>query len=108
MLQLPAEQQAEGTWPPEVGAWQNCSIQIVRSVGRWSAGTRIESSTHSAYCDLVQGAERFIYIENQFFVSGMDGDEKVGNRVAEALYRRIARAKAENEAFHVMIVLPLL
>jgi len=63
---------------------------------------------HAAYCDLVQDAENFIYIENQFFVSGMEGDDIVGNRVAEALYRRIVRAHAKRQTFHVMLVLPLL
>jgi len=98
----------EAHWPPESGDWHECTAQVVRSVGRWSAGTRTESSTHTAYCDLVQDAERFVYIENQFFVSGMEGDDVVGNRVAEALYRRIVRAHAHKETFHVMMVLPLL
>jgi len=71
-------------------------------------GTRTESSIHSAYCDLVQNAGHFVYIENQFFVSGMDGDEAVGNRVAEAIYRRIVGAHTKKETFLVMIVLPLL
>lgn len=107
MLAVPAQKELDH-WPPEANNWQECTVQIVRSVGRWSAGTRMESSTHTAYCDLLQDAERFVYIENQFFVSGMDGDEAIGNRVAEALYRRVVRAHTHKEAFHVMIVLPLL
>lgn len=94
--------------PPEANDWQACTAQVVRSVGRWSAGTRTESSAHTSYCELVQDAERYVYIENQFFVSGMDGDEAIGNRVVEALYRRIVRAHAHQEPFFVMIVLPLL
>jgi len=102
------EEGEDPNWPPQYGAWQECSAQVIRSVGRWSAGTHNESSIHAAYCDLVQLAERFIYIENQFFSSGLDGDESVGNRVAEALLQRIVLAHKQKQTFHVMIVLPLL
>lgn len=95
-------------WPPESTQWHQCQTQVLRSVCRWSAGTRTESSLHTAYCDLVQNASHFVYIENQFFVSGMDQDDVVGNRIAEAIYRRILQAHARKEAFLVMIVLPLL
>lgn len=98
----------DGCWPEASGPWHECTAQVVRSVGRWSAGTRAESSAHAAYCDLIQGAERFVYIENQFFCSGLDGDDMIGNRVAEAIYRRIVKAHERNDRFHVMIVLPLL
>jgi len=94
-------------WPPEKGPWQECRSQVIRSVGRWSSGTKTEASSHQAYCDIIQESKRFIYIENQFFCSGMDGDEDIGNRVIEALMRRIVRAHEKGEAFHVMIVLPL-
>jgi phospholipase D1/2 len=96
------------SWPSSCGSWHECTAQVVRSVGRWSAGTRSERSAHAAYCDLVQGAERFVFIENQFFVSGLDGDSEIGNRVAEAIYRRIVKAHEKQERFHVMVVMPLL
>merc|ERR1719188_14135 len=93
-------------WPHACGSWHECTAQVVRSVGRWSAGTRAESSAHTAYCDLIQGAERFVYIENQFFCSGMDGDDMIGNRVAEAIYRRIVRSHEKKDPFRVMVVIP--
>lgn len=101
-------QETTGDWPPESTDWCNCTAQVLRSVSRWSAGTRTESSVHSAYCDLVQDAGHFVLIENQFFVSGMDGDEMVGNRVVEAIFRRIAKAHSQHEIFVVIIILPLL
>eukprot|EP00929_Paragymnodinium_shiwhaense_P071800 TRINITY_DN36467_c0_g2_i1.p1 TRINITY_DN36467_c0_g2~~TRINITY_DN36467_c0_g2_i1.p1 ORF type:complete len:1141 (+),score=223.05 TRINITY_DN36467_c0_g2_i1:50-3424(+) len=107
-LQALLGESADGCWPPEHGAWQEVTAQVVRSVGLWSAGVRTESSVHAAYCELLQEAERFVYIENQFFCSGMDGDEAIGNRVAEALFRRVLRAHQQQEQFHVMMVLPLL
>lgn len=99
---------ADSSWPAETGKWEECTAQVVRSVGRWSAGTKTESSLHQAICDSLQDAERFVYIENQFFCSGLDGNDVIGNRVAEALYRRIVMAHSERQTFHVMMVLPLL
>jgi len=107
MLALP-RQSCEKSWPPEKGPWQESRAQVVRSVGRWSAGTKTESSTHQAYCDLIQDSKHFIYIENQFFCSGLEGDSQIGNRVLEALFRRIVKAHEQNGRFHVVIVLPLL
>ncbi|CAE8673743.1 unnamed protein product, partial [Polarella glacialis] len=107
MMSLPSKA-GDRSWPPEFGTWQDCSVQVVRSVGRWSAGTKTETSPHQAYCGLIQDSRRFIYIENQFFCSGFEGDEAIGNRVVEALYTRIVKAHELKEPFHVMIVLPLL
>ncbi|GAA0153462.1 phospholipase [Lithospermum erythrorhizon] len=84
-------------------------FQIIRSVSQWSAGTsQIEESIHIAYCNLIEKAEHFIYIENQFFISGLSGDEIIKNRVLESLYRRIMRAYNEKKCFRVIIVIPLL
>mmetsp|Transcript_78500 Transcript_78500/g.138243 ORF Transcript_78500/g.138243 Transcript_78500/m.138243 type:complete len:1093 (-) Transcript_78500:49-3327(-) len=100
-------QATDKSWPQERGPWQECRSQVVRSVGRWSAGTKTENSSHQAYCDIIQDSKRFVYIENQFFCSGMEGDEDIGNRVIEALMRRTVRAHEKQEVFHAMIVLPL-
>ncbi|XP_068658826.1 phospholipase D zeta 1-like [Aristolochia californica] len=93
----------------QVGPCTPCRCQIIRSVGQWSAGTgQTEDSIHSAYCSFIEKAEHFVYIENQFFISGLSGDEIVRNRVLEALYRRINRADREKRCFRVIIVIPLL
>ncbi|KAK9291478.1 hypothetical protein L1049_019426 [Liquidambar formosana] len=93
----------------QVGPRTPCHCQVIRSVSQWSAGTnQTENSIHSAYCSLIEKAEHFIYIENQFFISGLSGDEIIQNRVLEALYRRILRAHKEQKCFRVIIVIPLL
>lgn len=84
----------------------NC--QILRSVSRWSAGSKVETSIHAAYCQNIKQARRWIYIENQFFVSGQSHDPRLGNRVAAALAARIIRAHKAGERFRVMVVMPLL
>lgn len=93
----------------QVGPRTPCSCQVIRSVGQWSAGTSLtEESIHNAYFSLIEKAEHFIYIENQFFISGLSGDDIIKNRVLEALYRRIMRAEKEKKCFRVIIVIPLL
>eukprot|EP00252_Welwitschia_mirabilis_P011329 TRINITY_DN25484_c0_g1_i1.p1 TRINITY_DN25484_c0_g1~~TRINITY_DN25484_c0_g1_i1.p1 ORF type:complete len:1094 (+),score=199.07 TRINITY_DN25484_c0_g1_i1:223-3504(+) len=93
----------------QVGPRTSCRCQVVRSVGQWSAGTsKVEESIHTAYCSLIEKAEHFIYIENQFFISGLNDDETIQNRVSQALYERIMRAYNENQCFRVIIVIPLL
>ncbi|TXG71668.1 hypothetical protein EZV62_000247 [Acer yangbiense] len=93
----------------QVGPRTSCRCQILRSVSQWSAGTsQVEESIHCAYGSLIDKAEHFIYIENQFFISGLSADETIRNRVLEALYRRILRAYNDKKCFRVIIVIPLL
>ena len=47
-----------------------------------------------AYYELIEGAQYFVYIENQFFISSTAGSA-VQNRVAQALVNRIIRAHKE-------------
>ncbi|KAF5950851.1 hypothetical protein HYC85_012844 [Camellia sinensis] len=47
-------------------------------------------------------------IWNQFFISGLSGDEVIRNRILESLYRRIMRAYNEKKCFRAFIVIPLL
>eukprot|EP00268_Persea_americana_P049346 TRINITY_DN5288_c0_g1_i4.p1 TRINITY_DN5288_c0_g1~~TRINITY_DN5288_c0_g1_i4.p1 ORF type:complete len:804 (-),score=140.04 TRINITY_DN5288_c0_g1_i4:260-2671(-) len=93
----------------QAGPCTPCCCQVIRSVGQWSAGTSLtEESIHNAYCSTIEKAEYFIYIENQFFISGLSEDETIRNRVLEALYSRIRRADKEKKCFRVIIVIPLL
>lgn len=57
-------------------------------------------------------AERFIYIENQFFISstskGSDSNAVVRNRITKAIFMRILQAIKEGKDFKVIIFIPLL
>ncbi|XP_012088961.3 phospholipase D zeta 1 isoform X2 [Jatropha curcas] len=93
----------------QVGPRIPCHCQVIRSVSQWSAGVgQPEESIHNAYCTLIQKAQHFIYIENQFFISGLCGDEIIQNRVVDALYKRILQAYKEQKCFRVIVVIPLL
>lgn len=49
-----------------------------------------------------------VCFQNQFFISGLSGDEIIQNRVLETLYRRIVLAYKEQTCFRVIVVIPLL
>lgn len=82
--------------------------QILRSLSLWSGGCPTERSIQNAYLRLISSANHFVYIENQFFVSGLEGDHLCSNRIANAIVERIRKAAANKEKFRVMIVMPLL
>ncbi|KAI9895131.1 hypothetical protein PsorP6_018641 [Peronosclerospora sorghi] len=85
-----------------------CNVQRCRSVSMWSAGVPTEASIQAAYMDLIAKLKHFLYIENQLFVSGMDGNGIVRNQILQALVDRIERAVQRDESFRVYVVIPLL
>ena len=86
----------------------NLRIQMLRSSSHWSLGRKTtESSIHECYLEAIEKSDRFIYIENQFVISGT-GSNGVENSVIKALYARICRAIHEGTPFKVIIFLPLM
>lgn len=41
----------------------SCCVQVLRSVGEWSAGCPPESSIYNAYIHLIKTSKHYIYIE---------------------------------------------
>ena len=92
----------------ELGEVGSCECQVIRSAGTWSLGLeRPEHSIHTAYLHLIDQADHFIYIENQFFISNTAG-VPVKNSIAQAIVDRIKNAALKKEKFKVIVVLPLL
>ncbi len=91
-------------------ALQTVSCQVLRSSSEWSIGIPTEHSIYEAYLQLIDSAEHFIYIENQFLVtqSSSSGNGPVRNRIGEALVKRIIRAHREEKPFRVVVVMPLM
>ena len=95
-------------------------VHVLRSSSEWSAGLKTtENSILKAYYDLINNAEHYIYIENQFFISkSWTQEEKnncthhikdiVINEVALCLRNRIKKAYIKKENFKVFIFIPLL
>ncbi|GMH55517.1 hypothetical protein TrRE_jg10713 [Triparma retinervis] len=82
---------------------------LLRSLGRWSGGLlETEKGIQNAYKHFIETAQHYIYIENQFFVSGMRGNGRVTNTLAQCLYARIMKAAMSKSKFKVLILIPLL
>ncbi|XP_076675622.1 phospholipase D [Andrena cerasifolii] len=97
----------------EKDALHNVDCQVLRSVSSWSAGfldsETIERSIQEAYINAISKAERYIYIENQFFITLASVERTaVRNRIGETLLKRIIRAHREGAVFRVFVVMPLL
>ena len=95
-------------------------VQVLRSSDNWSVGIKNrEDSILQAYIKLIQEAEHYIYIENQFFVSRpYDEEDKnncekslsdvVKNTIAYEIRKRILRAYDAHKKFRVIVFIPLL
>nr|BAA24077.1 phospholipase D1b [Rattus norvegicus] len=82
--------------------------QLLRSAADWSAGIKHhEESIHAAYTHVIENTKRYIYIENQFFITCAD-DKVVFNKVGNCIAQRILKATREGQRYRVYIVIPLL
>lgn len=54
---------------PSLKGFSCCDVHILRSVSKWSGFRSTENSILKAYIQMILSAKRFIYIENQFFMS---------------------------------------
>ena len=82
-----------------------CQVQVLRSVGPWSLGIPVENSIMQCWRDSILSAKHLIYIENQFFISSLGGQE-IQNSIAEAILERIVRAFHNREQMRVIIIIP--
>jgi phospholipase D1/2 len=93
--------------PPDEHSDDSCTVQILRSVGRWSQGVPAEKSIQNAWIWAITNAQHFVYIEQQFFITATSShDPVVSNTIGEAIFNRICRAVDEKAIFRIMIVLP--
>ncbi|TFK21685.1 phospholipase D [Coprinopsis marcescibilis] len=83
-----------------------CRVQVVRSASDWSHGVLVEHSIQDAYIGLINEAEHFIFIENQFFISATKEGGVIQNLIAKALVDRIVRAAKEGQKFKVIVAIP--
>jgi hypothetical protein len=71
-LERVAIQIVRWAWTPANQTLTRC-LTLKRSCGPWSGVVHGEASIQTAYVEHIARARRFIYIENQFFQSGMQG-----------------------------------
>eukprot|EP00750_Incisomonas_marina_P033664 INCI9926.3.p1 GENE.INCI9926.3~~INCI9926.3.p1 ORF type:complete len:1575 (+),score=249.58 INCI9926.3:64-4788(+) len=88
------------------GLWPAGSVQLLRSMARWSGNEVNETSIYRCYLEMIRKAKHSIYIENQFFISAIEGNNAVHNRICQALFDRIMIAIQQKQDFRVIIVVP--
>ncbi|XP_045020806.1 phospholipase D2 isoform X2 [Bubalus bubalis] len=103
---LPKSTSTANQLPFTLAGGQCATVQVLRSVDRWSAGT-LENSILNAYLHTIRESRHFLYIENQFFISCSDG-RTVLNKVGDEIVDRILKAHKQGQCFRVYVLLPLL
>lgn len=96
---------------------RNWKVQVFRSIDHVSASQlaknlTVERSIHEAYVEAIRKAERFIYIENQYFIGGChlwEKEKHCGCRnliPIEIALKVVSKIKAK-ERFAVYILIPM-
>ena len=92
---------------PSLDGFSACNVQVLRSLSKWSGWRSTENSIMKAYLNLIKHAERFVYIENQFFMStSSHKSHNISNAIGAAIQERVVRAIRKREQFRVIIVVP--
>lgn len=76
----------------------------------WKSSLPYSRSIQDAYIKAIGEAEKFIYIENQYFIGSggkwaTDKDKDIKNDIPDALLQQILKRKKEE--FHVYVVMPM-
>ncbi|RKF77231.1 Phospholipase D1 [Golovinomyces cichoracearum] len=83
------------------------AVQLVRSCCDWSHGVPTECSINSAYINVIKESQHYVYIENQFFITATDDDQRpVRNKIGEAIVERVVRAHNEGQNYKIIVVIP--
>lgn len=81
--------------------------QVVRSSDDWSSGILNDHSIQNAYAEIIEKAEHYVYIENQFFITATGDQQKpIENTVGRAIVNACIRAAKEGRKFRVIILIP--
>ena len=81
--------------------------QLVRSSDDWSSGILVDHSIQNAYVEVIEKAQHYVYIENQFFITAT-GDQQapIHNTIGRAMVNACLRAAEEDRKFRIIIVIP--
>ncbi len=81
--------------------------QLVRSSDDWSSGILTDHSIQNAYREVIESAQHYVYIENQFFITSTgEHQSPIHNQIGRAIVNACVRAHKENRKFRVIIVIP--
>ena len=98
--------------------WDSWTVQLFRSIDHYSANMeneeRVDNSIQKAYVHHIRRANRFIYIENQYFLGSSQAWEKGKGQGIDCqhlipleLVCRIEKAISEGKPFCVYVLVPM-
>ncbi|CAB4065035.1 PLD1_2 [Lepeophtheirus salmonis] len=103
---------------PSLEHLYNANCQVLRSSSNWSAGIdEVENSLRQPMISSIQDAERFFYIENQFFITSSSPDYGETIHISLSILDRLKiQASCEflrsinqnHEMFRIYVLVPLL
>lgn len=103
--------------PTIISPGMDWNVQVFRSIDHVSASPlpknlKIERSIHEAYVDAIRRAERFIYIENQYFIGGChlwEENKHCGcqNLIPIEIALKVASKIRAKERFTVYVIIPM-
>lgn len=104
-------------FPSSISQDRNWRVQVFRSIDHVSAthlskNMNVEQSIHEAYVEAIRRAERFIYIENQYFIGGChlwNKDKQSGcrNLIPIEIALKVASKIRAKQRFSVYILIPM-
>lgn len=80
------------------------AARMLTSWGHWSGSVAKRQELYGEHLRLIDTAEYYVYIENQYMVSSLCAG--IRNRIFLALWQRLRRAIKLQETFRVILVLP--
>ena len=96
--------------PPAVGNWFPTKVQVVGASAKdfdWILAENYEKSIQEAYIRAIAGAQRFVYIESQYFIGAGIFVKSVQNQIQKTIIKRVRTMIDNNKPFHVYVVLPM-
>lgn len=92
---------------PDQEAFKSVGVQLVRSCSEWSHDISTEHSISNAYVEVILQSKHYVYIENQFFITATDDDQRpVRNKIGAAIVERVVRAYNEGQNFKIFVLIP--
>ncbi|MDG6914817.1 MAG: hypothetical protein JRN58_06495 [Nitrososphaerota archaeon] len=96
---------------PAYGNWWPTQLEVVGASPKefdWViSNDKFERSIQDAYVRAISGAQRFVYIESQYFIGAGIWVTGLNNMVPKTIVKRVLQMIEKKKPFHVYVVIPM-
>lgn len=96
---------------PAYGNWWPTQVEVVGASPKefdWViANDKFEKSIQEAYVRAISGAQRFVYIESQYFIGAGIWVTGLNNMIPKTIVKRVLQMIENKKPFHVYVVIPM-